>query len=610
MTHMRTLLTAALLASACGPQVQLSKTPPGPLVLNGKADFPGQLIDKGSIGFGASVTDTLAVGAGHGYAFQGQRGGKVTITMLAAQPQCIGDATHLDTFLWLFGPPNASGSRGTEIKRDDDSAGTCQSRISSFTLPATGEFLIVASSYQQQSGGQYRLSLTCAAGTCAPPPPIPHSFAETRIAQADIDAGRFTAPQLFEIGRFLFLHQFQIEEGLGNGLTGTGPGGPKARPNMRLFHNGPFGGPDNPNCLGCHNVGGEGGGSALSMNMFPAGDGIHLSQAVIRNAPSQWGDGYFEQVGFEMTGDLQAQLAAGKAAAASARAAQTVSLSSKGVSFGSVVVQADGTTVDFSGLQGVDQDLVIKPFGWKGHKCAMRRFLELSFQVHMGMQFQTLIARHCANPIPNTVGTGPDCHDPDADGVVDELTEGQLTAATVYVMMQPAPVRVNPTNPAALARVQQGETLFGQVGCASCHVPRMVINNPVHLEKPDLTSGPGFAVDLATDVKAPRLSKDANGHIAVELFSDLKRHDMGPALADVKSTFGVAPSVFLTRPIWAVGSTAPYLHDGRAPTLKHAIVAHDGEAAQSRASFQALSADDQAKLVEFLQTLRAPRIDF
>src|SRR5215475_9703162 len=146
MTHMRTLLTAALLASACGPQIQLGKTPPGPLVLNGKADFPGQLIDKGSIGFGASVTDTLAVGAGHGYAFQGQRGGKVTITMLAAQPQCIGDATHLDTFLWLFGPANANGSRGTELTRNDDDTtlGTCQSAIRTFTLPTTGEFLIVA----------------------------------------------------------------------------------------------------------------------------------------------------------------------------------------------------------------------------------------------------------------------------------------------------------------------------------------------------------------------------------------------------------------------------------------------------------------------------------
>src|SRR5262249_41780151 len=158
-------------------------------------------------------------------------------------------------------------------------------------------------------------------------------------------------------------------------------------------------------------------------------------------------------------------------------------------------------------------------------------------------------------------------------------------------------------------RVQQGEMLFGQVECASCHTPRMVLNDPVHLEIPDLTGGAGFSVDLTADVKSPRLSKDANGHVTVELFSDLKRHDMGPALSDVKPTFGVAPSVFLTRPIWAIGSTGPYLHDGRAPTLKHAIVTHDGEAAHSRASFAALSADDQAKLVEFLQTLRAPRIE-
>src|SRR5262249_45583868 len=158
----------ALFVSACAPQTNsgASKTPPSPLVLDGKADFPGTLVTKGSIAFGASVTDSLAVGAGHGYTFQGQQGGHGTITGLAAQPPSIGDAPQPDAFLWVFGPAKAAGSRGTELTRDDDSAGTCQSRISSFTLPTTGEFLIVASSYPQRSAGQYTLTLTCAAGTC------------------------------------------------------------------------------------------------------------------------------------------------------------------------------------------------------------------------------------------------------------------------------------------------------------------------------------------------------------------------------------------------------------------------------------------------------------
>lgn len=59
----------------------------------------------------------------------------------------------------------------------------------------------------------------------------------------------------------------------------------------------------------------------------------------------------------------------------------------------------------------------------------------------------------------------------------------------------------------------------------------------------------------------------------------------------------------MTRPLWGVAVTAPYLHDGRAPTLRDAIVAHGGEAATAASNFAALAPDDAAKLLEFLGTL-------
>src|SRR5262249_60645032 len=83
----------------------------------------------------------------------------------------------------------------------------------------------------------------------------------------------------------------------------------------------------------------------------------------------------------------------------------------------------------------------------------------------------------------------------------------------------------------------------------------------------------------------------------------VKRAGMGASLADPKAPFGVAPSVFITRPLWGVAVASPYMHDGRAPSLRDAVVVHDGEAAQSRDSFRALAGDDQAKLIEFLGTL-------
>ena len=66
---------------------------------------------------------------------------------------------------------------------------------------------------------------------------------------------------------------------------------------------------------------------------------------------------------------------------------------------------------------------------------------------------------------------------------------------------------------------------------------------------------------------------------------------------------GTGASVFLTKSLWGVGSTAPYLHDGRATTLIEAIGAHGGEGAGSLAAFQALGPSEQAQLLAFLNNL-------
>lgn len=50
-------------------------------------------------------------------------------------------------------------------------------------------------------------------------------------------------------------------------------------------------------------------------------------------------------------------------------------------------------------------------------------------------------------------------------------------------------------------------------------------------------------------------------------------------------------------------SNARYLHDGRARTIQEAILWHGGEAANSRANFEALSPADRALLLEFLNSL-------
>jgi hypothetical protein len=59
----------------------------------------------------------------------------------------------------------------------------------------------------------------------------------------------------------------------------------------------------------------------------------------------------------------------------------------------------------------------------------------------------------------------------------------------------------------------------------------------------------------------------------------------------------------LTRPLWGVGSTNPYGHDGRSITLNDVILRHGGEAQTSRDAYVALTKRDQLALQSFLNSL-------
>jgi mono/diheme cytochrome c family protein len=572
-----------------------------------KVDDPLTLTDatrvdaEGVLGYGTTVfaenpTTLLEKGDFHGYEFHGKAGGVVTITMTAKQ------CGQLDTLVHLFGPEDANESRGADLTRADDSGGlpcNTDSQIAGFTLPVDGEYLIVATSFLQRGGGHYKLTLTCDNGACEQPGEM--TFASSRIAQADIDRGALSADDLFETGDFLFENIFKLDDGLGNALAGA-PAGNAPRPNFRTVHQGGFGAPEAQSCITCHNVGGDDGAGDLNHNIFQIGDGISPASGLPRNAPVVLGNGLRQQIGIEMTAELQAQLAAAKSQAAAQAFSVTKQLTAKGISFGSILVSPNGT-VDTAGLQGVDADLVVKPFGWKGREATLRRFVEGGFRVHFGMQTAPSIAKHCATPDPQTFGTGADCHDPDGDGVTDEITEGQLTAMAVYMGLRETPVRVPAATDAARQRAQAGEQLFGSIGCGTCHVARMRLASPTHLEPPDTTGGAGITLNLVDDMRSPHPGRESDGSVQVELWSDFKRHDMGSALADSKPFKTIPPAQFITTPLWGVATSAPYMHDGRSPTLRDAILAHAGEALGSRSAFSALSSDDQQKVVDFLSTL-------
>ena len=95
----------------------------------------------------------------------------------------------------------------------------------------------------------------------------------------------------------------------------------------------------------------------------------------------------------------------------------------------------------------------------------------------------------------------------------------------------------------------------------------------------------------------------AGGSFVVkDLLTDFKRHDVGPKFYE-RNWDGTVQTMFMTRPLWGVGSTAPYGHDGRSMTLDDVILRHGGESQASRDAYAALSPRRSAALQAYLNSL-------
>jgi hypothetical protein len=123
------------------------------------------------------------------------------------------------------------------------------------------------------------------------------------------------------------------------------------------------------------------------------------------------------------------------------------------------------------------------------------------------------------------------------------------------------------------------------------------------------------AVDLSSDaLPQPRLRPDATGTVWVEAYTDFKLHsicapgevaeplDMNQSQWSEK--FQAGNCRFLTKRLWGAANEPPYWHNGIFTTMREAILAHDGEARESRQRFEALSAYDKDAVIEFLKTLQ------
>ncbi|WP_444908889.1 di-heme oxidoredictase family protein [Microbulbifer sp. TRSA005] len=389
-------------------------------------------------------------------------------------------------------------------------------------------------------------------------------------------------------------------------------------------------GPNGDSCISCHNVPVADGGGGVNDNVIRMDPERKQKGFIERNSPHLFGMGAVQLVAEEMTTELHNLRDQAVDDSCASGESATVEMVAKGVSFGEISVSCEN--VNYDNLAGIDTDLVVRPFEWKGLTGFVRAFVRGAAHQELGMQATELVGDA----------------DSDFDSVSNELSVGDITALAIYNAAQPRPVtklELNsvidtlneeeretyglPLSEADIASIQNGEEIFSSISCASCHSPEMEVSSPVfyepskHASYRDETYPAGniaglpttsLQFNLLTDIldnpqELPsgqtlgQFEESENGGAIVRLYGDLKRHDMGRAMAEEFDEGNVGASVFLTENLWGVGSTPPYLHDGRATTMTEAILFHGGDAQSSKEQFVALSDGDKADLLNFLDNL-------
>lgn len=204
-----------------------------------------------------------------------------------------------------------------------------------------------------------------------------------------------------------------------------------------------------------------------------------------------------------------------------------------------------------------DESGGVARFGSQLHmKTTLRELVEETFESELGIEPDELLALETAN---------------------GELVRDSIVDFLSYVEPppgRPSDWKADGSAAADNAEVVRGEDLFEQSGCAVCHAPSYTL---------------------------------ANGGV-VWPWSDFLLHDMGPELDDGVGLGDAKPSEYRTAPLWGFADRGPrLLHDHRGGSLEMTVRWHGGQAADSRAAWEALEFADKLAIELFLLSLGSPQ---
>jgi CxxC motif-containing protein (DUF1111 family) len=401
-------------------------------------------------------------------------------------------------------------------------------------------------------------------------------------------------PQTVQAGQTLFVHQWKAKDPLTGGGDGLGP-----------VYNA-------DSCVACHNQAGPGGGGDLRHNVTTyafQSDAVAMARGLpregvvhamaVNNCPRETLDllnpelPRISQPRLDQVVALPCQRVSGShCAAPSIRPVVLISQRNTPALFGANLIDGipdreiiaieknERLRWGFAPAKGEDlpvgralrlPDGRIGHFGWKAQSASLSDFVQAACANELGLGNPGQ-----AQPRPLSK--------PSYQPASYDLTLEQCDQITAFVASLPRPIEKLPDDSFLQSDGSEGKRLFGQIGCADCHTPDV-----------------GKVKGLYSDLLLHDMGQPLQGGGSYNDIPTLPNPNPTPPPND-----GPSPGEWRTPPLWGVADSAPYLHDGRAPTLEEAIKMHGGQGTRSARNFDALSKTEQDQVITFLRTLRAP----
>jgi CxxC motif-containing protein (DUF1111 family) len=163
---------------------------------------------------------------------------------------------------------------------------------------------------------------------------------------------------------------------------------------------------------------------------------------------------------------------------------------------------------------------------------------------------------------------------PNPDNLTDDLKPGidvtadHVNGVATYIRLLAIPKRIV---------TDQGKMLFDQVGCAVCH-------------RPTMKTRADYPIKPLAGIDAP-------------IYTDMLLHHWSSTFGDGVVDGQAESTQWRTAPLIGLRFIKTFLHDGSATSIEGAVIAHSGEASDTKNRFMNLSAADRKTLLDFVGAL-------